>query len=64
MIMRPRRGDRLRRFGSRASPGRARHLDKRALHEGAVIEATRKLTLNGGAGGRPVKAGWSTLKTE
>ena len=31
---------------------------------GAVTEATRKLTLNGGAGGCPVKAGWSTLKTE
>lgn len=31
---------------------------------GVVTEATRKLTLNGGAGGCPVKAGWSTLKTE
>ena len=31
---------------------------------GAVTEATWKLPLNGGAGGYPVKAGWSTLKTE
>ena len=30
----------------------------------AVTEATWKLPLHDGAGGRPVKAGWSTLKTE
>ena len=53
-----------RRRAQPASPGRARHPDKRALCVGAVTEATRKLTLNGGAGGCPVKAGWSTLKTE
>lgn len=58
MLMHPRRR------AQPASPGRARHPDKRALCVGAVTEATRKLTLNGGAGGCPVKAGWSTLKTE
>ena len=58
MLMHPRRR------AQPASPGRARHPDKRALCAGAVTEATRKLTLNGGAGGCPVKAGWSTLKTE
>ena len=31
---------------------------------GAVTEATWKLPLHDGAGGYPVKAGWSTLKTE
>ena len=31
---------------------------------GAVTEATWKLPLHDGAGGCPVKAGWSTLKTE
>ena len=41
----------------RESPGRARHPDKRALHEGAVTKATRKPPLNGGADGCPVKAG-------
>ena len=29
-----------------------------------MTEATRELPLNGGAGDYPVKAGWSTLKTE
>ena len=48
----------------RESPGRARHLDERAPRAGAVTEATRKLPLNDGAGDYPVKAGWSTLKTE
>ena len=50
-----------RRRAQPASPGRARHPDKRALCVGAVTEATRKLTLNGGAGGCPVKAGWEHL---
>lgn len=53
-----------RRRAQSASPGRARHPDKRALCVGAVTEATRKLTLNGGADGSSVKVGRSTLKTE
>ena len=48
----------------RTSPGRARHPDKRAPRAGAVTEATRKLTLNGGADGSSVKVGQSTLTTE
>ena len=51
MLMHPRRR------AQPANPGRARHPDKRALCVGAVTEATRKLTLNGGAGGCPVKVG-------
>jgi len=58
MLMHPRRR------AQPASPGRARHPDKRALCVGAVTEATWKLPLHDGAGGCPVKAGWSTLKTE
>ena len=46
-----------RRRAQPASPGRARHSDKRALCVGAVTEATRKLTLNGGADGSSVKVG-------
>lgn len=53
-----------RRRAQPASPGRARHPDKRALCVGAVTEATRKLTLNGGADGSSVKVGRSTLTTE
>ena len=45
-----------RRRAQPASPG-ARHPDKRALCVGAVTEATRKLTLNGGADGSSVKVG-------
>lgn len=48
----------------RECPGRARHPDERAPRAGAVTEATWKLPLHDGAGGCPVKAGWSTLKTE
>lgn len=58
MLMHPRRR------AQPASPGRARHPDKRALCVGAVTEATRKLTLNGGADGSSVKVGRSTLTTE
>lgn len=53
-----------RRRAQPASPGRARHPDKRAPRAGAVTEATRKLTLNGGADGSSVKVGQSTLTTE